>query len=64
MDVGEDPDDAADFFMWNVLHDQTATLSTRGVNRVVPGSHHNIEVDRPQAIVDAVNEVLRALAPK
>jgi hypothetical protein len=44
-----------------LAHTQTAALSTRGVNRVVPETHHNIEVDRPQAIVDAVGEVLRDL---
>ena len=60
----KDPKDAADFFTWNALHDQTAALSTRGVNRIVPETHHNIEVDRPQAIVDAVNEVLNEIASK
>jgi pimeloyl-ACP methyl ester carboxylesterase len=60
----KDPVDTADFFAWNAVHDQTAALSTRGVNRIVPETHHNIEVDRPQAIVDAVNEVLNEIASK
>jgi pimeloyl-ACP methyl ester carboxylesterase len=60
----KDPRDAADFFAWNATHEQTAALSTRGVNRIVPQTHHNIEVDRPQAIVDAVNEVLTEIASK
>lgn len=57
----KDPKDAADYFAWNAAHEQTAALSTRGVNRIVPETHHNIEVDRPQAIVDAVNEVLNEI---
>jgi pimeloyl-ACP methyl ester carboxylesterase len=62
-----DPKDrmsAANFFAWNAVHEQTAALSTQGVNRIVPETHHNIEVDRPQAIVDAVNEVLGNVAEK
>jgi pimeloyl-ACP methyl ester carboxylesterase len=49
---------AADYFAWNLTHAQTAALSSRGVNRIVPGTHHNIEVDQPQSIIDAINEVL------
>jgi pimeloyl-ACP methyl ester carboxylesterase len=60
----KDPLAPADFFAWNALHDQTARLSTRGVNRIVPQTHHNIEVDRPQAIIDAVDEVLREIVAK
>ncbi|MGC9198204.1 MAG: alpha/beta fold hydrolase [Acidobacteriaceae bacterium] len=55
----KDTDAAAEFFAWNTLHNQTARLSRRGVNRIVPGTHHNIEVDKPQAIVDAVTEVVK-----
>jgi pimeloyl-ACP methyl ester carboxylesterase len=54
----------ASFFGRNLVHEQTAALSTRGVNRIVPETNHNIEVDRPQAIVDAVSEVLKDIAPK
>ena len=54
----KDPFDAAGFKSWNELHEQTAHLSTRGHNRIVPDSHHNIEVDKPQAIVAAVTEVI------
>jgi pimeloyl-ACP methyl ester carboxylesterase len=57
-----DPLDEADFYGWNLMHAQTAALSTRGLNRIVPDTHHNIEVDRPQAVIDAVFEVLDALA--
>ena len=42
-----------------LLHEQTAALSTRGLHRPIPNTHHNIEVDNPQAIIDAVAEVLK-----
>ncbi len=54
----KDPLDAASLFAGDLAHRQTAALSTRGVNRVVPGTHHNIEIDRPQAVIDAIGEVL------
>jgi pimeloyl-ACP methyl ester carboxylesterase len=60
----KDPLDSADFAAWNRLHDETAQLSRRGVNRIVPNTHHNIEVDDPQAIVDAVSEVVARLHPR
>ena len=44
-----------------LLHEQTAWLSTHGVHRVVPESRHNIEVDQPQAIIDAIEDVLDAV---
>lgn len=43
------------------LHRETARLSRRGVQRTVPGTSHNIEIDAPKAIVDAVLEVLGRL---
>ena len=58
----KDPEDAADDLAWNTTHDQTAQLSRRGINRIVPGTHHNIEVDQPQAVVEAVRQVLKAVA--
>jgi pimeloyl-ACP methyl ester carboxylesterase len=56
--------DEAGLFAGNVAHDQTAALSSRGVNRMVPATHHNIEVDKPQAIIDAITEVLRETGKK
>ena len=40
------------------MHDEIARLSTRGVNRAVPGASHQIEVSFPQAVIDAVDEVV------
>ena len=42
----------------SMLHAQTAALSRRGVRRMVPGSRHNVQIDRPQAVVDAIVEVV------
>jgi hypothetical protein len=41
------------------LHDDLAGLSTRGVHRVVPHSSHDIHFDQPQAVIDAIVEVVR-----
>ncbi|MBA3677462.1 MAG: alpha/beta hydrolase [Sphingosinicella sp.] len=57
----QDPLDAADFALMNQLHRETAALSTLGRQRVVPNTSHNIEIDDPQSIVDAVDEILREL---
>jgi len=48
----------------NDTHAQTAALSTRGVNRIVPGSHHYIQIDHPQVVIDAIREVLDEITPK
>lgn len=56
-----DPADAADHEAMVRLHRQSAALSRRGTQRVVPGTSHNIEIDAPEAIVEAVREVLRQL---
>lgn len=41
------------------IQKETAALSTRGKQRVVPGAGHVIHADKPDAVVDAVLEVLR-----
>ena len=44
--------------LWMQGHDGMAALSSRGVNRVVPGSGHFIQLEQPQAVIDAVDEVV------
>ena len=44
--------------IWNALHADLAHLSMRGVHRVIKRSGHEIQLDKPQAVIDAVNEVL------
>lgn len=48
----------------SALHTQTAAMSTRGLRRMVPRSRHNVQIDQPQAVVDAIVEVLDQLAGK
>ncbi len=51
---------------WERAHDAYAALSTRGVNRDVAGSSHDIPQIKPQAVIDAIDEVVgevRASAP-
>ena len=51
----------AGYRQWVALHDDIASLSTRGANRIVPNSGHYIQFDQPQAVNAAINEVLDAL---
>ena len=41
-----------------LLHAQTAAMSSRGERRMVPRSRHNVQIDQPQAVVDAIVEVV------
>jgi pimeloyl-ACP methyl ester carboxylesterase len=49
---------------WVAAHRNTAALSTRGVERMVPQSRHNIQVDHPDAVIDAIAEVIDQLENK
>jgi pimeloyl-ACP methyl ester carboxylesterase len=46
---------------WIAMHEALAHLSSRGIHRVIKGSGHQIQLDKPQAVIDAVDEVLRQL---
>ena len=46
---------------WSHLHDEIAALSTKGVNRLVEGSGHYIQKQKPQVVIDAVAEVVAAV---
>jgi pimeloyl-ACP methyl ester carboxylesterase len=43
---------------WLVLQDEEARWSTRSRHEVVPGATHYIQMDRPQAVIDAVRYVV------
>jgi pimeloyl-ACP methyl ester carboxylesterase len=43
---------------WLAMSMEQASLSTHGAQRVVPGSGHYIQLDHPEAVVEAVQEVL------
>ena len=49
---------ATEWNLWNQMHNDLAKLSTVGVNRVVPGANHYIQLDKPDAVVEAVEEVV------
>lgn len=40
------------------LHKETAALSTRGKQRIVPGTGHIVHLDKPEAVVAAIDEML------
>ncbi|MBS0420024.1 MAG: alpha/beta hydrolase [Proteobacteria bacterium] len=44
------------------MHGELAALSTRGVDLIVPGSSHYVQIDAPQAVIDAVSQVLSQVA--
>lgn len=46
---------------WVAQHEALARLSSRGVHRFIEGSGHQIQLDKPQAVVDAVDDVLSQL---
>lgn len=43
---------------WRQWHDDYAKLSRQGVNLIVQGAGHNIQADKPQAVIGAVDAVL------
>jgi len=44
--------------LWEGLHSQIAAMSTRGIDIIVPNAGHYIQFDRPQVVIDAVNEAI------
>jgi pimeloyl-ACP methyl ester carboxylesterase len=43
---------------WSAMHDSLAACSSHGVNHQVPGTGHDIPRERPQAVADAIFEVI------
>jgi pimeloyl-ACP methyl ester carboxylesterase len=43
---------------WTRAHDELAALSSRGRNQLVSDSSHYIEIERPQVVIDAIDEVV------
>jgi pimeloyl-ACP methyl ester carboxylesterase len=50
--------------VWVTMHDEMATLSTRGENRIVPGAGHYIQYEKPAVVIAAVQEVVDAVRAK
>ena len=55
-----DPDMVVRQAIWTSMHERIASLSSRGVHRVIPGARHHIERSNPEAVIAAVNEVVAA----
>jgi pimeloyl-ACP methyl ester carboxylesterase len=47
---------------WIALHDQLAAQSSRGVNCVIAGVGHFIQIDKPDVVIEAIRQVM-ALIP-
>jgi pimeloyl-ACP methyl ester carboxylesterase len=56
---GDDVD--AVYTRWVAGHDDEAHDSTRGRNKIVEGAGHDIEVDRPEAVIAAFKDVVEAV---
>jgi pimeloyl-ACP methyl ester carboxylesterase len=48
----------ARYEVWRALHDEIAALSTRGERRTVAGAGHAIQMERPEAVIAAIEEVI------
>ncbi len=48
--------------LWAEAHEELARLSSRGTRRIVSDGKHAIQWDRPQAVIDAVLEVIAAVS--
>ncbi|MGC1784525.1 MAG: alpha/beta hydrolase [Acidobacteriaceae bacterium] len=44
---------------WKEMHDAQAAQSSRGVNQMVPAAGHDIQVERPDVVSAAIQDVLR-----
>jgi pimeloyl-ACP methyl ester carboxylesterase len=44
--------------LWEDMHSQIAAMSTRGINAIVPNAGHYIQFDRPQVVIDAVDQAI------
>lgn len=59
---GETPEEhAKSVAHWKAGHDRLAARSTRGESIVVPNATHMIQLDQPQAVIDAVRKVVAAV---
>ena len=50
--------------VWRDLHGRLAMLSSSGQERLVAGSSHMIMIDRPQSVIDAIEQVVRTARSK
>ena len=48
--------------VWIDLHKEQAKLSSRGINKFVPNSGHNIQLEQPEEVENAIMTVLKMVA--
>lgn len=44
--------------VWEQMHNEVAAMSTHGVNEIVSKTGHFIQLDRPQIVIDAIEQVM------
>lgn len=44
--------------VWEDMHNEVAAMSTHGVNEIVPRAGHYIQYDRPEIVIDAIEQVI------
>jgi pimeloyl-ACP methyl ester carboxylesterase len=44
--------------VWLAMHEEMVKLSTAGEHRIVPDAGHSIQMDQPQAVIQAVDDVV------
>ena len=49
---------------WRAGHVRLAALSSRGRHIIVPGARHYVQIDRPEAVIDAARRVLADVRSK
>ena len=53
-------DRAAFEAVWRTMHEEMRALSSIGERREIAGSGHYVQLDQPQAVITAVNDVVAA----
>lgn len=46
------------FLSYKIAHEQSAALSRRGTHVIVPYSRHNLQVENPDVVIEAIEQVL------
>ena len=58
MPGGDKAEQAAADKVWREMHDETMKLAPQGTHVVVAGAGHAIQLDKPEAVIAAVAEVV------
>jgi len=59
-----DPVDRVNAEQGVLLHRETAAMSSRGTQQMVPGSGHYIQLDKPEVVADSILAVLKQVVAK